>query len=416
MNCPVCQRSLAPTLSICPTCGAMMNDTVREEVQKNITSGPITANNSGELVKPRKIERPMAVSGPAMQKKVNTAGLVAPKTSPTLVEFNHKNKSIPEWRLQLQNAVQQRKGGQGALAERQPLAVTESVRKKVPADTAETVEPIADPRVANAIRRITESRNTFLEQPPAPKRVSAVRPESSRAFGLVTGSAGAAVALDRTVAAPKPRLVNVSAPPVLKRDTNKLPRIELGGTISEGDEIRPIPADVSSRTDVEPAESKRIKIVVETNHADEPEVAVEDVDDIEDLAPLSMRFGAGLFDLMIGVFATMLILSPIAFAGIEWLSWGGLLTLTGAAAIVLFLYMTASLGFFGKTAGMKLFSLELVDAVDNEYPTIKQSAVNSSIFLLSLGLAGAGFISMLFNEEKRALHDLLSGTILVREF
>jgi len=29
---------------------------------------------------------------------------------------------------------------------------------------------------------------------------------------------------------------------------------------------------------------------------------------------------------------------------------------------------------------------------------------------------GAGFLTVFFNEEKRAAHDLLSGTILVREF
>ena len=129
-----------------------------------------------------------------------------------------------------------------------------------------------------------------------------------------------------------------------------------------------------------------------------------------------MRFGAGLFDFIIGGFASMLLLSPLAFAGMEWFSWGGMFAMVGTLAIVLFLYMTASLGFFGKTAGMKLFSLELVDAVENEYPTIRQAAVNSAIFLLSIGVAGVGFVTMLFNEEKRALHDLISGTILVREF
>jgi uncharacterized RDD family membrane protein YckC len=65
---------------------------------------------------------------------------------------------------------------------------------------------------------------------------------------------------------------------------------------------------------------------------------------------------------------------------------------------------------------MRLFSLELVDAIENEYPTLRQAAVNSAIFLLSLGVLGAGFLTAFFNEERRALHDLLSGTILVREF
>ena len=82
----------------------------------------------------------------------------------------------------------------------------------------------------------------------------------------------------------------------------------------------------------------------------------------------------------------------------------------------MFIYMTASLGFYGKTLGMRLFSLELVDATENEYPTLQQAAINTAMFLLLLPLAGVGFATVFFNEENRALHDLVSGTIFVREF
>ena len=146
--------------------------------------------------------------------------------------------------------------------------------------------------------------------------------------------------------------------------------------------------------------------------------AVADVydDEIEDLAPFSMRFGAGLFDMIIAGFGTMLLLSPLAFTNGNWFTSAGLLTFVGGVAVVSFLYMTLCLGFCGKTMGMRLFSLELVDAIENEYPTLRQAAANSAVFILSLGFGGAGFLTAFFNEERRALHDLLSGTILVREF
>ena len=161
---------------------------------------------------------------------------------------------------------------------------------------------------------------------------------------------------------------------------------------------------------------KRIQIRAENFDVDDLETPSTTSEEIEDLAPFSMRFGAGLFDLIIGGFAGMLVLSPIAFTNGDWFTLAGLGTFAATAAIVTFLYMTVCLGFFGKTMGMRLFSLELVDAVENEYPTLRQAAVSSSIFLLSLVFGGAGFLSVFFNEEKRALHDLLSGTILVREF
>src|SRR5207244_8203495 len=122
------------------------------------------------------------------------------------------------------------------------------------------------------------------------------------------------------------------------------------------------------------------------------------------------------FDLIIGGFAGMLLLSPLACTNENWFSARGLLTFAATLSIVQFLYMTTCLGFFGKTLGMRLFSLELVDAVENEYPTLRQAAVSSAVFLISLAFSGAGFLTVFFNEEKRALHDLMSGTILVREF
>lgn len=404
MNCPVCDRSLAPTLSICPTCGAMMRDTVREELQPKITPGNL----------PRIETKPAAVAAPA--RRVETGGLVAPKTSPTLVEFQTKNAPLPDWRIQLQNAVQQRKGGRTATAattSAPQLSISTAAAVK-PAPVASEPEPsIADPRVANAMRRIEASQKTFHKPEAKAKKAKPMLP-----FGVVSPNVGAAagVAPARVQPQAKPQLV--PQPVVQKRDTNKLPPIaqpEPETLVADA----PVIAKVEKLDDIAPQlqfpEATRIEIKAHHRHEAEIE-AIENENDIEDLAPFSMRFGAGLFDMIIGGFAAMLVLSPVAFAGADWWTITGLLAFLGTMAAVSFLYMTACLGFFGKTMGMRLFSLELVDAVENEYPTLRQAAVNSFFFLATLPLAGAGFITALFNEENRALHDQLSGTIMVREF
>src|SRR5258708_40361167 len=101
MNCPVCNRTLAPTLSICMTCGAMMNDSVREELQTKIGSGPIQR----DLMPPAApIEQTPAKPNPRPVRTITTE-LNRQKTSPTLVEFQTKSATLPDWRLQLQNAV-----------------------------------------------------------------------------------------------------------------------------------------------------------------------------------------------------------------------------------------------------------------------------------------------------------------------
>ena len=410
----------------------MMNDTVREELQSKVT--PCATPRIDAKAEPSRLNTPLtprpAMMAPPPVRRHETADLVASKTSPTLVEFQTKSASLPDWRLQLQNAVQQRKGGQNASAISShanhsfptnggAALKAEIVSQPEPEPTAK----ISDPRVENAMRRIAESRNTFLEPPATARKPMPARPAQMRSFPFDVVSpnsrAATAAAPARIPTAvntpPKPKLV-VPQPVMEKRDTNKLPRIaqpierviELKEPVIENVASSPIPMEFG--------DIKRIQIRAE--HAEIEPLDQADIydDEIEDLAPFSMRFGAGLFDLIISAFVAMLLLSPFAFSGANWTTASGVLTFTAAWAIVSFIYMTTCVGFYGKTLGMRLFSLELVDALENEYPTLHQAAINSSVFLLSLMFAGAGFVTAFFNEERRAIHDLLSGTIIVREF
>ncbi len=81
----------------------------------------------------------------------------------------------------------------------------------------------------------------------------------------------------------------------------------------------------------------------------------------------------------------------------------------------MFIYLTTTVGFYGRTFGMRLFSLEVVDIEGENYPTLHQAAVSSAVYLLSFVFAGAGLLTLLFNDERRAVHDLVSGTIVVKE-
>ncbi|MFM9905470.1 MAG: RDD family protein [Pyrinomonadaceae bacterium] len=427
MNCPVCDRSLAPTLSICTACGAMMHDTVREVIQAKIMPG--TALRVESQTPPAPIRKSLAPrpasAAPTMSKRNETAGLVPSKTSPTLVEFQNKDASLPDWRLQLQNAVQQRRCGQNSAAaapasERSfptigGLAVKADI---VPAAAPAVAVKSLDPRVAKALSRIDRSREIFLHTDEPKKKMPAGRPAQMRSFPFDVVSPNNRPAISfgvhPPVAAPsKPKLV-VPPPSVEKKDTNKLPPLK-----QYFERVIPFEEMVAEKLNSEPppefSEINRIRISADAGGEGVEQTLVE-TDEIEDLATFSMRFGAGLFDMIIGAFTSLLILAPLAFNGANWATGSGGLIFVAAWAIISFVYLTASLGFFGKTLGMRLFSLELVDAVENEYPTLHQAAVSSSIFLLSLAFLGVGFMTALFNEERRALHDLLSGTILVREF
>lgn len=427
-------------LSICPSCGAMMNDTVREELQTKITAGVIQKTQPSESLEPAKplAEKPVIKAAPPIR-RAETVELTTAKTSPTLIEFQNKTNVVPEWRLQMQNAVQQRLGTTATAAKMAPVKdfpVSGSVALKIQPERSANATPpaeISDPRVASALKRINDSRKTYLPPAKAWKKSAHNVHTPMKPYGVVPTPARATQVQQQTeiVEAPLPRMNILAMPvPAPRRETNELPKLD--AAIERAFEAKSGPLDVASRqpvatrtqaptalktedqkTEFDDVRSIRIKaeaIEIEAVALDETTGA------IEDLAPFSMRFGAGLFDLIIGGFGTLLLLSPLAFTGGNWWSMGGLLTFATVWSVVSFLYMTSTLGFYGKTFGMRLFSLELVDAVENEYPTLQQAAVNSGLFLLSLPFACAGFLTVFFNDENRALHDLVSGTILVREF
>jgi len=415
----------------------MMNDSVREDHQVKVsTSGDLTKieQNAETLSPPRplvKQSNPYAVPPPAIivpappvQRRMETAELTSTKTSQTLVDFQTKNSTIPDWRLQIQNAVRQRKGGTSGDVPAVSTQAVSTPRLKTNGATALTAEieqelgviENVDPRLSNALRRIDDSLTSFLPVEPV-KSAFATKTSQPRSFPFDVISPNVnAVSRPPEIRAnvnilPKPTLV---AP--LKLDTNKLPKLEemLPKSIDkvEGLSVDPINAEPSK-----PIFESIKRIFINADKAEtEEEIDLIENDEIEDLAPLSMRFNAGLFDLIIGTVVSMVLLSPLALSGNNWFSISGLLLFAAVCSIVMFTYLTASVGFYGKTLGMKIFSLEVVDAEENQYPTLQQAAIHSSLYIGSLAFLGAGFVTMFFNEEKRAAHDLLSGTIVVRQF
>jgi uncharacterized RDD family membrane protein YckC len=429
MICPVCKRELAPTLSICLTCGAMMNDTVREELETKIST------NSGDLVTPPSAKLPpkpeflvskelpkLAEPEKRPAPKTITAQLPNKQTSQTLVEFQNKNAMLPDWRLQLQNAVRQRgvSPREVGTLETAPVAPYRPTTNganalKLEIESVPRTGENANPMLASAMQRIESSRKAFLTHKAFLKK-EPTSETTARKFPFEVVAPNDAIQTKTKSAEPvkleKPKLVTAFKIEKKPFDTNKLPPIpqpEVApthiGTIIDGQDAV-----------AEPAASKIEKPEVETEeNLIAPIIDETFSDEIDDLAPFSMRFGSGLFDVIIGGFATAIILSPFLVSGGTWLSFSGVITLVAALAIFLFLYMTASLAVWGKTFGMRLFSLELIDAEMNRYPTVHQAAVSSAVYLLSMIFGGLGFLTVFYNEEKRAIHDIVSGTLLIRE-
>jgi uncharacterized RDD family membrane protein YckC len=435
MNCPVCKRSLAPTLSICFACGAMVNDSVREELQTKIGVSARTyeqiPQSESRIPEPSPVKPPVAAATPPKREiprptpplKRETNPLGSSKTSPTLVEFQNKNATMPDWRLQLQNSVRQRKGGvveqtDAVSGQAQPRLMTNGAAA-LKAEIAEEPKPApaehANPKIANALKRIDESRKTFLPEKPRRSAKAAGAAPRNYPFNVVskTQTAPQRTPEGKPIISdpPKPTLVPTFKIDKKKFDTNKLPRIDGRPTVDDISE--PLPAIEMPKT---PAPVSVPEISIHVTKPESGKLPLLDSDEIEDLAPISIRFNASLFDLIIGAFGSFVLLSPIVLMGGNWFTLAGVAAFTGVWATTMFIYMTLAIGMYGKTLGMRMFGLELIDADENDYPTFHQAAVHSAVFLISLPFFGLGFLPMIFNEEQRAAHDLAAGTIIVTEF
>lgn len=383
--------------------------------------------------------------------KTHTTEISTKETSQTLVEFPNKNATFPEWRLKLQNAIRERKEKSEPVANaniqtRRRTVTTNANSFSVDVIENKPTEKNSNPLLELALQRISKSRKLYEEtaerrtepsnlQPPQmvikpiqaktyqfaiPNKTVPVLPETlqpqpdinpeqpepeQNEFVEITKVTPRVIKFEENAfldAANTPASMNQRTPKIERIKTNKLPNL--------------IPASISSsfgRFFNKTEESNLVHTVeiktLENNHEETQPIEIEDV------APFSMRFNSAIFDLLIGGFLSLILISPFMLMGGHWLSFEGLFGFLATCSIVMFIYLTTTIGLLGKTFGMRLFSLEMIDANDNEYPTFHQSAVSSSVYLLSLAFGGIGFLTMFMNDEKRAFHDLISKTIVVRE-
>lgn len=457
-----------------------MNDSVREELKDKISFAPKPATPKPivtqakpnppvmapkpslpvvnvktetpvlEAPKPQPILKPQQPAPPAapapapLPVKSHTTEIAAKPTSPTLVEFQNKNATLPEWRLQLQNAVRKRvENVQTAAVEIKPAVSRVSHRTSganaLKAQVVQEAAPVAtngNPKLANALKRIEESRKRFFAEEQKEETATAiVPPAASKNYPFYIASKNAEVLPKPAemaaapiaappITPPAPLIPKLEDLPVIEKkayDTNKLKPLPNAAVIATN--LEKVSGDLPKIEEAEKVVDAPLISISRVETTDDDEFyeieeteLVEEDDEAEDLAPFAMRFNAGVFDLIIGGFTALILLAPFMISGGgNFYSLAGFLAFLVTCAIVMFVYLTTAIGMFGKTVGMKIFSLETIDIEENDYPTFHQAAVSSSVYLVSLALGGIGFLPALFNSERRTAPDLLSGTIVVKE-
>ncbi len=136
-----------------------------------------------------------------------------------------------------------------------------------------------------------------------------------------------------------------------------------------------------------------------------------------------MRLAAWLIDVvclfLVTIASTVVALTTIYLGG----QLGGeindpVIALGGYTVAVIVLlsgvvYFTLFVGSCGQTPGKMLFRLKVVRANGQEM-TYGRAWLRSQAWMLSLLLFGLGFLMIACTRQKRALHDILAGTSVIR--
>ena len=131
-------------------------------------------------------------------------------------------------------------------------------------------------------------------------------------------------------------------------------------------------------------------------------------------APIISRIGSALVDLIVVCLLTSPALALTRLASLEWQDPRVIGFTAGVFVVMAFIYLTAITALTGRTLGMRLFSLRVVDARTGLIPTGTQSAGRALVYILSLASAGIALMYLFIDRERRTAHDRCTRTAVVR--
>ncbi|MEP6913316.1 MAG: RDD family protein [bacterium] len=131
-------------------------------------------------------------------------------------------------------------------------------------------------------------------------------------------------------------------------------------------------------------------------------------------APILFRFVSGIMDIVVVCLLSSPAVVLARMAGLKWQDSRTLLFAAGTFIVMGFVYLTISTAFTGRTLGMKLFSLRVVDARTGLIPTGGQSAARALVYMLTLASAGLALLYTFVDRERRTAHDHFTRTAVVR--
>ena len=450
MQCSICEKMFAASLSVCPSCGAMQ--TQHNQAESSLRLLSIEKINTSDLQ--LEIEDNVPAETVAMSAENDFYGnteqqqQVRRGQTTTLLEFPNKMSKDQEWREEIKNRIRERQeGGSTATGDARASTARKTVKAGQAAESslvinlkpklAEKQNPKARDVVAEALKRIERSRQKFEnDELTADGQIKTTSPDvSENALPKQSETANSMLTL-----VPARKVLPMIEDDVLKSGDNQPPtaktaqkgvftvplKVPTGAQPKLKNEIvresslafADLDDDATIAASLQSIRKTPVKqiLINDQELAEERDSSARHAaarrQSNEDYAPLAPRLIAGLVDALLCA-AVALTLSHFAFGALTTAAGWVLTAMTFAA--ILFVYLTAALQLTETTPGLRLFGLFVVTAENGEAPSLSQTAISNAVYLLTLATGGIGLATVFFSSEWRTLHDLLSGTVVVKE-
>lgn len=337
-----------------------------------------------------------------MEPTGDTPSQPQPKKS-TLIEFpGVARSSVPEWRKELSERVrevQERRAREAAreAAEDERRQVEKAINPPQLELLPPTDMPAINPLVAAALRRIERAHQT------APTETRHTR--STLATAIAYAPAREENDMNETVGPPTTQLtfepeIAVEEPP----PAEEKPHLVVVPPSEPEPALVPRAPKRLIRDDPNDPALNYLDSISRTLRVDDSSMQS---------ASAVRRLVSALLDL---VFCALLS-SPITAAAY----WTGnnlqqprvIAVLAGSFIVVTFVYLTLMTALTGRTWGMRLLSLKVIDRKTRLIPTGSQSIGRSFVYLISLATV-LGTLSVLFSREGYTVQDRLTRTAVVR--
>ncbi len=371
--------------------------------------------------------------------------------SSTLIEFPG-GRNVPEWRKQLSQRVrevQERKAREAAeeLAAAQEAGL---VSCALPSGQLELVpdleNPAFNPIVTKALERLERAKRT--DYPSTHRAATATAPALTRAARRIAEAEAVQEPIVEakrklTVVAPQPIVApaqTVEAAPVLDStpaiaesisvadESMEMAAAAIAPPVESIIENTSAAAAVVPETEIETSveattaatsERKPVRVISDNDIAlsyletclSLPALAA---DTRSDIPGLTRRFFAGIVDLLLIALMVSPAAAAIYYSGGNWANPKIIGLMSGLTAVTMFAYLTICTAMTGRTLAMRMFKMRTIDLRTGLIPTGGQAITRALTFVFSFALLGLGIAYALIDPDKRAVHDRLSKTIVIR--